>query len=180
MKIKTSLSVVIRILLWVFLLLGGTIFGIIFDKDDPVWHSYIFHIISFILGYIILVFAFRSAANGGRELKKGRVGDIPRLETNHLVTTGIYSCMRHPMLFGLTLLPLGTALVVGSPTFISIIAPMEMVFIIFMVVVFEEWEVRKKFKEEYEEYASKVPMVSFKKECLEKLFEKVPKKEKTR
>ncbi len=175
MKIKTSLSVVIRILLWVFLLIGGSIIGILYDAYDPVWHSCIFHIISFILGYIILVFAFRSAANGGRELKKGRVGDIPRLETNHLVTTGIYSCMRHPMLFGLTLLPLGTALVIGSPTFISIVAPIEMVFIIFMVVVFEEWEVRKKFKEEYEEYASKVPMVSFKKECLEKLFGKIKK-----
>jgi len=180
MKIKTSRSVVIRILLWVLLLLGGAIFSMISDKNDPIWHSYIFHIISFVLGYIVLVFAFRSAANGGRELKKGRVGDIPRLETNHLVTTGIYSCMRHPMLFGLTLLPLGTALVVGSPTFISIVAPIEMVFIIFMVIVFEEWEVRKKFKEEYEEYASKVPMVSFKKECLEKLFGKVLKKEKTR
>ena len=178
MKIKTSPSVVIRILLWVLMLVGGAIYGKLVDINDPVWHSYIFHIISFILGYIVLVYAFRSAANGGRELKKGRVGDIPRLETNRLVTTGIYSCMRHPMLFGLTLLPLGTALVVGSPTFISIIAPLEMIFIIFMVIVFEEWEVRKKFADEYREYASKVPMVSFKKECLERLFGKIPKKEK--
>ncbi|MFK5881205.1 MAG: isoprenylcysteine carboxylmethyltransferase family protein [Sulfurospirillum sp.] len=176
MKIKTSLSVVIRILLWIFLLLGGAIYGIFADIEDPVWHSCIFHIISFILGCIVLLYAFRSAANGGRELKKGRVGDIPRLETNHLVTTGIYSCMRHPMLFGLTLLPLGVALIVGSPTFISIIAPLEMIFIIFMVIIFEEWEVRKKFGDEYREYASKVPMISFKKECLDKLFGKTQNK----
>ncbi len=173
MKIKTSVSVVIRILLWVFLLAGGAIFGIVRDLNSPLWHSYTFHIISLILGYFILVFAFRSAANGGLELKKGRVGDIPRLETNHLVSTGIYSCMRHPMLFGLTLLPLGTALIIGSPTFISFIAPLEMLFIIFMVIIFEEWEVRKKFGLDYIEYAKKTPMVSFKQECLKKLFGKI-------
>ncbi len=179
MKFKTSVSVVVRILLWVFMLLGGAIYGIIKDAENPLWGSFTFHLFSFFVGYIILIFAFRSAANGGRELKKGRVGDIPRLETNHLVTTGIYSCMRHPMLFGLTLLPLGAALLIGSPTFILIIAPLEMIFIIFMVIIFEEWEVRKKFKEEYKKYASKVPMVSFKKECLKKLFGKVLRKGKT-
>ena len=172
MKFKTSVSVVVRILLWVFMLLGGAIYGIIKDAENPLWSSFTFHLFSFFMGYIILVFAFRSAANGGRELKKGRVGDIPRLETNHLVTTGIYSCMRHPMLFGLTLLPLGTALLIGSPTFIFIVAPIEMVFIIFMVIIFEEWEVRRKFKEEYEVYASEVPMVSFDIKCLRQLFRK--------
>jgi len=173
MKIKTSVSVVVRILLWIVLLLGGAILGIAKDLHNPLWHSYTFHIISFILGYFILVYAFRSAANGGRELKKGRIGDIPRLETNHLVTTGIYSCMRHPMLFGLTLLPLGVALITGSFTFIFIIAPLEMLFIIFMVIVFEEWEVRKKFGLDYILYAEKTPMVSFKPQCLKKLFGKI-------
>jgi len=173
MKIKTSVSVVVRIALWVFLLLGGAIYGVSKDIDTPLWHSYIFHAVTLVLGYFVLVFAFRSAANGGRELKKGRVGDIPRLETNHLVTTGIYSCMRHPMLFGLTLLPLGVALITGSLTFITVIAPFEMIFIIFMVVVFEEWEVRKKFADEYKEYAKNTPMVSFNKECLKRLFKKM-------
>ncbi len=175
MKIKTSVSVVIRILLWLFLLIGGMVVGIFNDLGTPLWNSYLFHVMSFILGYFVLLYAFRSAANGGRELKKGRVGDIPRLETNHLVTSGIYECMRHPMLFGLTLLPLGTALLVGSPTFITIIAPIEMIFVVLMVVIFEEWEVRKKFGDDYKEYAKTTPMVSFKKECLEKLFGKIRK-----
>ncbi len=174
MKIKTSVSVVVRIALWIFLLVGGAVYGVSKDIDTPLWrHNYIFHIITLVVGYFVLVLAFRSAANGGRELKKGRVGDIPRLETNHLVTTGIYSCMRHPMLFGLTLLPLGTALISGSLTFISIIAPVEMLFVIFMVIVFEEWEVRKKFGDEYKEYSKKVPMVSFRFECLKRLFKKL-------
>lgn len=173
MKFKTSVSVVIRILLWIFMLVGGAIYGIMKDLDNPIYNSLAFHIIFVVVGYLLLVYAFRSAANSGRELKKGRVGDIPRLETNHLVTTGIYSCMRHPMLFGLTLLPLGTAFFIGSPTFILKIAPREMLFIIFMVTIFEEWEVSKKFGKGYKKYKQKVPMISFSSKCLKELFDKI-------
>ncbi len=172
MKINTSASVVIRIVLWIGMLLGGAIIAINIDKTSPLFQNYLFHIISAILGFIVIILAFRAAANGGQELSSGRVGDIPRLETNRLVTTGIYSCMRHPMLFGLTLLPLGWALLLGSPTFITIIAPLEMIFIIFMVIVFEEMEVKKKFTQEYKTYQQTVPMVSFKRNCLKELFKK--------
>ncbi len=168
---NTSTSVVIRILLWVVMLMGGAVVAINADKNSPLFQSYLFHIISAILGIIIITLAFRAAANGGRELAKGRVGDIPRLETNQLVTSGIYSCMRHPMLFGLTLLPLGWALLLGSPTFITIIAPLEMLFIIFMVLVFEEMEVKRKFVDAYEAYKKEVPLVSFKRSCLRELFQ---------
>jgi len=113
---------------------------------------------------------FNGAGNGGRELAKGRVGNIPRMETNRLVTTGLFSCMRHPMLFGLTLLPLGWGLLLGSPTFIMFIAPLEMLFIIVMVVIFEEMEVKRKFKEAYEKYRQEVPMVSFRWKCIKWLF----------
>jgi protein-S-isoprenylcysteine O-methyltransferase Ste14 len=172
MKIKTSVSVVIRIFLWLVMLLGGAILSIYFDKNSALFHSLFFHLVSALFGLLITLLAFRAAANGGRELSKGREGDIPRLETNKLVTSGIYSCMRHPMLFGLTLLPLGWALLLGSPTFITIIAPLEMLFIIFMVTVFEEMEVKRKFTNEYASYRQHVPMVSFTPNCLQKLFKK--------
>jgi len=152
------------------MLLGGAMIAISADRDSPLFQSYLFHIISGLFGIIVISLAFRAAANGGRELTKGRVGDIPRLETNRLVTSGIYSCMRHPMLFGLTLLPLGWALLLGSPTFITIIAPLEMLFIIFMVLVFEEMEVKRKFSDDYEIYKKDVPPVSFKRNCLRELF----------
>ena len=170
MKINTSLSVIIRILLWLIMLFGGAWYAISQDISNPYFKSISFHIISGVFGTIIIVLAFRASANGGKELTKGRVGDIPRLETNQLVTSGIYNCMRHPMLFGLTLLPLGWSLLLGSPTFILYIAPLEMIFIIIMVMVFEEMEVKKKFGVEYQNYAQKVPMVSFTWGCLKKLF----------
>ncbi len=172
-KIKTTPSVVIRILLWVLMLVGGAVFSIMKDWKTPLFHDWFFHILSFGIGTLLLILSFRAAANGGRELKKGRVGDIPRLETNQLVTTGIYACMRHPMLFGLTLLPLAVAFLLGSLTFITLIAPLEMLFIVMMVLIFEEMEVRKKFGKAYEAYKKEVPMVSFRWECLKKLFGKV-------
>ena len=170
MKIKTSLSVIIRIILWLVMLIGGAIYSYILDKNTKLFQMPLLHILSAIFGIFILRLAFSAAANGGRELSKGRNGDIPRLETNKLVTSGLYGCMRHPMLFGLTLLPMGWALLLGSPTFITLIAPLEMLFIVFMVIVFEEMEVHKKFGNEYEIYAKKVPAVSYKFSCLKELF----------
>jgi protein-S-isoprenylcysteine O-methyltransferase Ste14 len=172
LKIATSLSVVVRIVLWLIMLIGGAWYSIYHDFDNPLFRDISFHILTALFGIIVLVFAFRAAANGGRELTKGRVGDIPRLETNRLVRSGIYSCMRHPMLFGLTLLPLGWALLLGSPTYIIFVAPIEMFFIIMMVLIFEEMEVDKKFTKEYKEYRKEVPMVSLRLECLKLLFKK--------
>ncbi|RRS30541.1 MAG: hypothetical protein P794_06185 [Epsilonproteobacteria bacterium (ex Lamellibrachia satsuma)] len=170
MQIKTSFSVVIRLFLWFVMIVGGAAYALIKDWDTPLFSNIPFHFVSALLGIVILKLAFNAAGNGGRELTKGRVGDIPRMETNRLVTTGLFSCMRHPMLFGLTLLPLGWAFLLGSPTFIKIIAPLEMLFIIVMVIIFEEMEVNRKFGKAYEAYRQEVPMVSFKAECLRELF----------
>ncbi len=172
MKIKTTPSVVIRIILWLFMIIGGALYAYSIDKNDLLFHSPLFHLLSALIGLFILRLAFRAAANGGKELARGRGEDMPRLETNRLVTTGIYKCMRHPMLFGLTLLPLGWALLLGMPTCITFIAPLEMLFIVFMVMVFEEMEVKRKFGNEYRAYAQKVPMVSFKRSCLRRVFRK--------
>ena len=175
MQIKTSLSVVIRLFLWFVMIIGGAVYALTEDRYSPLFGNVWFHVFTAFTGIFLLVLAFRAAANGGRELTKGRVGDIPRLETNRLVTTGIFACMRHPMLFGLTLLPLGWALLLGSPTFITLIAPLEMLFIVIMVLIFEEMEVKRKFGEAYETYRKKVPMVSFRSECLRSLFKKIKK-----
>ncbi len=172
MKINTSASVVVRIFLWLIMLFGGAFFSIHRDFQNPLFRDFLFHFVTLIVGGFITILAFRSAGNGGKELKKGRIGDIPRLETNRLVTTGIYACMRHPMLFGLTLLPMGWALLLGSPTFITIVAPSEMIFIVFMVLIFEEMEVKKKYPDSYEQYRQNTPMVTFSFRCLKELFKK--------
>ncbi len=170
MKIHTSTSVAIRLFLWFMMIVGGAVYALMVDWGTPLFSNMAFHVVCAILGVIILKLAFNAAANGGKELAKGRIGNIPRLETNRLVTTGIFGCMRHPMLFGLTLLPLGWGLLLGSPSFIIIIAPLEMLFIVIMVILFEEKEVDKKFGKAYDVYRREVPAVSFRRECLKTLF----------
>jgi len=173
MKIKTTPSVVTRILLWIFILIGGIYFG--FYMDSIYFKKWItnpiFHIISFIIGFFLMKLSFHAAKVGGRELKRyGREGDIPRLETNKLVTGGIFACFRHPMLFGLSFIPLSLALVVGSVTFIFFIAPLEMIFILIMVLIFEEMECHKKFGKDYEIYRRTTPIFPKDWGCYKKLF----------
>ncbi|WP_201353163.1 methyltransferase family protein [Hydrogenimonas urashimensis] len=174
MRINTSFSVVVRLLLWALLLIGGTCLGIWLDLRHfrELFFSWIWHLLSFPAGIGLMALAFKAAAAGGRELaKSGKSSpDVPRLETDRLVTTGIYAHMRHPMLFGLTLVPLALAFVVGSPAFITIVAPVEMVFIVVMVLTLEERECRRKFGDDYERYAREVPPVCFTPHCLRLLF----------
>jgi protein-S-isoprenylcysteine O-methyltransferase Ste14 len=173
-KIETTPSVIVRLLLWALLLVGGTALGLWLDLryDRRLLFSPLWHLLTLPVGLVLMRFAFRAAAAGGKELaKRGKSSPgVPRLETDRLVTTGIYAHMRHPMLFGLTLVPLALAFIVGSPSFITLIAPVEMLFIVIMVLTFEERECRKKFGADYDAYAAKVPAVCFKKECLERLF----------
>ncbi len=112
--------------------------------------------------------------NSGRTLARyGREGDIPRLETNKLATDGLYSIMRHPMHLGLLFFPLSIALIVGSPSFTFIIAPLEMVMMMVMIKTMEEPEAIAKFGDKYREYMQKVPIFCISVKCIKKLLEPV-------
>ncbi len=170
---KITLSVVIRLLLWTIALIGGAILSLLYDLRHftSLLFNPWFHLLTASLGIVLLQMVFRVAAIGGRTLAKyGRQGDIPRLETNRLVTQGIYGCMRHPMLFGLALFPLAIALLLGSPTFILFVAPLEAIVIITLTLTLEEREAKAKFGQAYEEYRAKVP--AFDMTCLIKFLRK--------
>ncbi|WP_457596303.1 methyltransferase family protein [Hydrogenimonas sp.] len=171
---RTTPSVVVRLLLWAILLLGGAGVSVWLDLQwfRPLFFSLWFHLLAFLVGWVLMRLAFRAAAAGGRELaRRGKSSpDTPRLETDTLVTTGIYARMRHPMLFGLALVPMGLAFLVGSPSFILFIAPLEALLIAIMVLTFEEWECRRKFGAVYDDYAKKTPAVCWKRDCLKALF----------
>jgi protein-S-isoprenylcysteine O-methyltransferase Ste14 len=175
-KIKTTPSVIVRLILWALLLIGGTALGIWLDLHDDrrLLFSPLWHLLTLPVGVVLMGLAFRAAAVGGRELARGGKSsdEVPRLETDRLVTTGIYTHMRHPMLFGLTLVPMALAFIVGSPSFITLVAPVEMLFIVVMVLTFEERECRQKFGDAYDAYAARVPAVCFSITCLKALFKK--------
>ncbi|MCF2141741.1 MAG: isoprenylcysteine carboxylmethyltransferase family protein [Candidatus Lokiarchaeota archaeon] len=170
-KIKGGM--IIRIAVWVLMMFGGAILGIIIDQSlfPFLWKSILFHILSFIPGVFLMWAVFRISKVTGRFLARfGREGDIPRMETNKLVTDGIYGCMRHPMHLGLLFFPFSFALLIGSPTFIIIIAPLEMLFILMLIKIVEEPEAIAKFGDDYLNYMKKVPMFNFRIKCLKYLF----------
>jgi len=159
--------------MWLVMVFGGAFLSIYFDyvyfKD--LFSNLIFHIVTFVLGFVLLRLVLKASKNTGRYLKaNGREGNIPRLQTNKLVTDGLYGCMRHPMHFGLMFFFLAFALLIGSPVFIFIVAPAEMLFMIIMIKLFEEKEAIEKFGQEYLDYKKNVPFFTIKKECLRMLL----------
>jgi len=161
--------------IWVLLLFGGGALGVWLD-----WHWFrswfknpIFHLVSFIVGFLLLRLVLRASRNTGRWLAKmGREGDIPRMETNRLVTTGYYECMRHPMHFGLLLFPFAFAFLIGSVSFIIFIAPIEILFIIAMIKLVEEPGAIRKFGNAYRNYQHQTTMFSLRWDCFKRLFAK--------
>ena len=163
----------IRIFIWLFFIIGGAILSIHFDKIyfAEVFNNTRWHFISFIPGYFLLKAVLKASRNTGRYLAaEGREGTIPRLQTNRLVTTGVYACMRHPMHLGLLFFPLAFAFLLGSPTFILIVAPLEMLLMIVLIKLIEEPQAEKKFGDSYRQYKKEVPFFNFSADCIRQLL----------
>ncbi len=169
---------IVRLVMWAVMLIGGAVGGWWLDgRLFPLWRtSWILHLVSFVAGLVLLSAVLRVSRNTGRTLARlGREGDhLPRLETNVLATGGLYALMRHPMHLGLLFFPLAIALLVGSPSFILILAPLEMILMIVLIRYGEEPEAIRKFGEAYRAYQKQTPMFCFRPKCLRKLWEKVP------
>ena len=164
---------VIRIVMWLVMIVSGIVGGFWLDATlfPGIHNRWLFHLLSLIFGILLLKFVLTVSRNSGRTLSRlGRKGDIPRMETNVLVTDGLYALMRHPMHLGLLFFPLSLALIVGSPSFILIIAPLEMLLMVVMIKTLEESEAITKFGDAYREYQKKVPMFCIRIECIRALL----------
>ncbi|PJA95401.1 MAG: isoprenylcysteine carboxylmethyltransferase family protein [Ignavibacteriales bacterium CG_4_9_14_3_um_filter_34_10] len=169
----------IRMFMWILMLFGGAAFGLYLDNIlfDNIHTNILFHVISFLIGVILFSLVIRISKNTGRTLAKyGRNGNVKRMETNVLVRQGAYKYMRHPMHLGLLFFPLSIAFLIGSPSFILIIAPVEMILMLILIKYFEEREAIKKFGEEYLDYKKQLPWFCLKLTCLKELLKEVPPK----
>ena len=163
----------LRLLIWLVFLVGGGAAGIWLDlKFFPrLFTNLWWHLTTLATGLILLRLVFQVSRVTGRTLARlGRVGELPRMETNRLVTTGPYACMRHPMHLGLLLLPWAVALMIGSPSFLLFIAPMEMVAMVAMILTLEEREALQKFGVPYAAYCQRVPAFNLRPACLRRLL----------
>ena len=110
--------------------------------NDPVKMS-IHSSLSLPLGIVLAVIGF--GLFGYSEMKKGSVG-----EEKELVTTGIYSKLRHPMYVGIILFHIGIPLIFKS--FVALLSTVLWAAIIFAWKVFEEKNLERQFGEKYVEY----------------------------
>jgi protein-S-isoprenylcysteine O-methyltransferase Ste14 len=159
--------------MWLILLFGGAVLGIWMDNRyfSCILFNVWFHLATIVPGVLLFWAVMRISKNTGRLLaREGRVGDLPRMQTNKLVTRGVYACMRHPMHLGLMFFPLSLALLIGSLTFIIIIAPLEMLFMVIMIKLVEEPEAIRKFGSDYRKYMMRVPMFNLRWRCLKQLL----------
>ena len=167
-----------RIFIWLLMILGGGALGLFLDAIlfKNIHTNILFHSISFVAGISLILLVIRISKNTGRTLAKyGREGNVKRMETNVLVTQGVYKYMRHPMHLGLLFFPLSIAFLIGSPSFILLITPAEIIFMLIMIRLIEEPDANRKFGNEYLDYKKQTTWFCFKKNCLKELLKDVPK-----
>jgi len=163
----------VRILVWILMIVGGSVLGLYLDTIlfENVYTSIDFHIISFVIGVLLMILVVKISKNTGRILAKfGRTGNLKRLETNILVSQGAYKYMRHPMHLGLLFFPLSFAFLIGSPSFILLIAPCVIIFMLIMIKLVVEPGTIKKFGKDYIEYKNRLPWFCIKMHCLKELL----------
>jgi len=82
---------------------------------------------------------------------------VPLSPPPKLITTGIYSYVRNPMIIGGLLILEGVGLLLGSLSVIVIFAPLPVLLYAIFIRTVEERELEMRFGEEYREYKKAVP-----------------------
>ncbi|MGC8696578.1 MAG: methyltransferase family protein [Conexivisphaera sp.] len=121
---------------------------------------------SLALGIAIAAWGVAHVSVAGRTLRllgHSQPGEGPW--PDRLVTSGIYSCMRHPQHMGLAAAPVGLALMSGYPA-AMIGSGWAVAAALAFVLLVEEPECRSRFGRDYQEYASSVPPFSLDPGCL--------------
>jgi len=94
------------------------------------------------------------AINGVKETTL-KVAETHRPTT--IITTGVYSIVRHPQYLGGLLAHLGISILLSA--FYSLLLTPMIIAVVYLISRKEEKEILKEFGKEYEDYRGKVPML---------------------
>ena len=83
---------------------------------------------------------------------------VPINPPQKLVTTGLYSRIRNPMVLGWVVMLFGVGILLNSISLVAIFAPFFTLLNVVYLKTIEEKEMEKKFGEEYLKYKQRVPM----------------------
>jgi len=149
-------------IVWILIFLPNLIFSFSFDGAALIF--------SRIIGTVLLIFSLFLSSSGGRTLAKyGHKEEHETFWPDKFQTVGIFSCMRHPMHFGLALFPVSLALISGYVA--SILASgWGVVAALWFVIQIEEKDTIQRFGKEYYEYIKKVPPFSLRLICIKNAF----------
>ena len=89
---------------------------------------------------------------------KARGSPVPLNPPQRLVTTGLYSRVRNPMVAGWIIMMFGVGVLLNSISLILIFTPLFLLLNILYLKTIEEKEMEKKFGQEYLKYKESVPM----------------------
>jgi protein-S-isoprenylcysteine O-methyltransferase Ste14 len=89
---------------------------------------------------------------------RARGSPVPLNPPQRLVTGGLYSRSRNPMLLGWIVMLFGLGILLSSISLVAIFAPLFILINVIYLKTFEEKEMERKFGEEYLKYKQSVPM----------------------
>jgi len=89
---------------------------------------------------------------------KVRGSPVPFNPPKKLITTGLYSWVRNPMLLGWIIMLFGVGIMLNSISLILIFTPLFILLNVLYLKTIEEKEMEKKFGKEYCDYKKSVPM----------------------
>ena len=89
---------------------------------------------------------------------RARGSPVPLNPPKKLLTTGLYSQIRNPMLLGWIIMLFGLGILLNSISLIFIFTPLFILVNILYLKTIEEKEMEKKFGEQYLKYKESVPM----------------------
>ena len=147
-----------RLMMWI-LMFGISVFGSYYlDLYFSLTYLESLSLYLRIFGLVLIIISSLLLRASGKALKHfGMTSKKGFGETDTLVTTGIYGCMRHPHHTGIALFVLGVGFLISSFSFLTIFVPLFWFAIYLFVKRVEEPEAIKKFGEKYIEYSKKVP-----------------------
>jgi len=89
---------------------------------------------------------------------KARGSPVPFNPPKKLITTGLYSWVRNPMILGWIIMLFGVGILLNSISLIFIFTPLFILLNVLYLKTIEEKEMEKKFGKEYLNYKESVPM----------------------
>ena len=153
-----------RAIMWFLMLIAGIVTSYFLDLYLGLSSLGMY---SKIIGITIIIFSSLLLRASGKALKQFGMRTKKGFgETDTLVTSGIYGCIRHPHHTGIALFILGFGFLIGLPAFLLFVVPVFWVVIYLFVKRVEEPEAIKKFGEAYIEYSKKVPSFIPKMNCF--------------